>query len=276
MIVTTESVVSRPSSRRPEGDPAREIADLGPWFHNLHLPDGTQTFPDHWLGDFPSFKWRQLESRLPADLAGWTALDVGCNAGFYSFELARRGATVVGLDADRHYLDQARWAAERFGMEERVSFRQGQVYDLGREPGDYDLVLFMGVFYHLRYPQLALDVLARKARRMLVFQTLTAPGDEAVEPPEDLPLDARDRLGEPGWPRMSFIEHRLAGDPTNWWAPDHACVEAMLRSAGLAVTDRPGHEIYLCKPDPARAALAAQRDRYELASALGVEKPAPT
>ena len=73
---------------------ADDIAALGPWFHNLHLPDGTQTAPGHFLGDFPTFKWEQIRDHLPTDLSGWTALDIGCNAGFYSFELARRGATV--------------------------------------------------------------------------------------------------------------------------------------------------------------------------------------
>jgi len=73
---------------------------LGPWFHNLHLPDGTQTAPDHPLGDYPSYKWQLLAPALPADLDGWTALDIGCNAGFYSFELARRGAQVTAIDSD--------------------------------------------------------------------------------------------------------------------------------------------------------------------------------
>ena len=78
-------------SKVAEASLADDIAALGPWFHNLHLPDGTQTVPDHFLGDFPTFKWEQIRDYLPADLAGWTALDIGCNAGFYSFELARRG-----------------------------------------------------------------------------------------------------------------------------------------------------------------------------------------
>ena len=61
-----------------------EILALGPWFHNLHLPDGAQTAPGHALGDFPAFKWAELAPHLPEDLRGWTALDIGCNAGFYN------------------------------------------------------------------------------------------------------------------------------------------------------------------------------------------------
>jgi tRNA (mo5U34)-methyltransferase len=226
-----------------------EIAALGPWFHNLHLPDGRQTAPDHPLGDFPAFKWAQIADAIPADLEGWTALDIGSNAGFYTFELARRGARVTGLELDEHYLAQARWAARSLDLEDRVSFRQGTVYDLARERETYDLVLFMGVLYHLRYPLLALDGVARSVRRLLVLQTLTTPGDERLHTPPDLDIDDRGRLREPGWPRLAFIEHSLADDETNWWAPDAACVEAMARSAGLAVSSQPAHEIWLCRPD---------------------------
>jgi tRNA (mo5U34)-methyltransferase len=63
-------------------------------------------------------------------------------------------------------------------------------------------------------------------------------------------IGERGRLLEPGWPRAAFIEHRLADDPTNWWAPDDACVRAMVRSAGMRVADAPGHEIYVCERDP--------------------------
>lgn len=225
-----------------------DLAALGPWFHNLHLPDGTQTAPQHPLGDFPRFKWDQIAPHLPADLSGWTALDIGCNAGFYTFELARRGALVTGIDHDPHFLRQARWAAERFGLSDRVRLRRMQVYDLARVDESYDLVLFMGVFYHLRYPLLALDLVVRRLRRLLVFQTLTMPGEEVFEPAADSPIHDREAMLEPGWPKMAFIEHRLASDPTNWWAPNHAGVEAMLRSAGVTVMERPGHEIYVCRP----------------------------
>jgi len=225
-----------------------EIAALAPWFHNLHLPDGRQTAPDHPLGDFPAFKWQQIADALPADLDGWTALDIGCNAGFYTFELARRGARVTGLELDEHYLAQARWAAGELDLDDRVDFRQGTVYDLAREREAYDLVLFMGVLYHLRYPLLALDAVARAARHLVVVQTLTMPGDERLETPADLSIDERERLREPGWPHMAFIEHALADDRTNWWAADAACVEAMARSAGLEVVEQPAHEIWLCRP----------------------------
>ena len=225
-----------------------EIDALAPWFHNLHLPDGTQTAPGHPFGDFPAFKWREIAPHVPRDLSGWRVLDVGCNAGFYSFELARRGAEVTAIDVDPHYLRQARWAAEKLGLADRVAFRRMAVHELARDDETYDLVWFMGVLYHLRHPLLALDILRRKTRRRLVVQTMTMPGDEAVAAPADIGLDERMRLRDPGWPKMAFIEHRLRDDPTNWWAPNQACVEALLRASGFDVLERIAHECWLCAP----------------------------
>jgi tRNA (mo5U34)-methyltransferase len=98
----------------------------------------------------------------PQDLSGWKALDIGCNAGFYSFEMAKRGAQVVAIDLNRHYLAQARWAAQQFGLEERVEFREMQIYDLAHTDETFDLVWFMGVFYHLRYPMLGWTLSLKK------------------------------------------------------------------------------------------------------------------
>jgi tRNA (mo5U34)-methyltransferase len=247
-----------------------EIAALGPWFHNLHLPDGTETAPAHFLGDFPRYKWQALAPYLPLRLDGWTALDIGCNAGYYSFELARRGARVTGIDVDPHYLRQARWAAKELDLQDVIEFREMQVYDLAGEEEKFDLVLFMGVFYHLRYPLLGLDLVARYTRRILVFQTLTIPGMEVYPDTWDHPINERDALTDPGWPRMAFIEHCFASDPTNWWVPNHAGVEAMLRSSGMAVTDQLGHEIYLCEPAAPDAPTRAPYDFIaELRSATG-------
>jgi tRNA (mo5U34)-methyltransferase len=242
-----------------------EIEALGPWFHNLHLPDGRQTAPDHPLGDFPRFKWQELAPHLPADLTGWTALDVGCNAGYYSFELAQRGARVTGVDVDERYLRQARWVADQLELRDRVEFRQSTVYELAQVEERWDLVLFMGVLYHLRHPLLGLDIVGRLVRRLLVLQTLTMPGDERVEQPEDLPLGQRSRLLAPGWPKAAFVEHSLAGDATNWWAPNAAGVEAMARSAGLEPVSHPAHEIWICRP---RDGFAHGVELREAAAAL--------
>jgi len=246
-----------------------EIDGLGSWFHNLHLPDGTQTHPNHQLGDFPRRKWHKIAPHIPADLHGWRVLDIGCNAGFYTFELAKRGAQVVGIDVDPHYLRQAEWAAGQYGFGSQVEFREMQVYDLARTAEMFDLVWFMGVFYHLRYPMLGLDIAAQKVKKLMVFQTLTMPGAEVLDRSYHLDIDRRDVLCEPGWPKMAFIEGDLAGDPTNWWAANHAGVRAMLRSSGMRILAEPGDEIYLCVPDPKNPSCVSGWNRAELLSATG-------
>jgi tRNA (mo5U34)-methyltransferase len=235
------------------GGTASEIARLGPWFHNLRLPGGVTTAPDHPLGDFPSYKWEQIAPVLPDDLRGARALDIGCNAGFYTFELARRGAHVLAIDHDPRYLDQARWAGRQLGLDHLVDLRRMDVYDLARLPGTFDLVLFMGVLYHPRHPLLALDLVAEHVGGTLVLQTLTLPdgegheGDEGHQAPPHVAFDQLHRLREPGWPTMAFVEHHLADDHTNWWVPSATAVEAMVRTTGLRVVARPGHEIWVCE-----------------------------
>lgn len=227
----------------------RRIEGLGPWFHNLHLPDGTETCPTHSLGDFPNEKWRRLAHFLPADLSGADVLDVGCNAGFYSFELAKRGAQVTGLDSSEHYLRQARWAAELMGLSDRVRFERRQIYELGATTRRWDIVLFMGVIYHLRYPLLGLDIVSRCVGKLLVVQSLLSPDDSNGEVPPNLELQDRVPLVRPGWPKLSFVERRLAGDPSNWWVPNRACLEAMVRSSGMRILAAPIEEFLLCEPD---------------------------
>ena len=81
---------------------ARRVGELGEWFHNLDLY-GVSTAPNHFLGDFPNIKWKHIEPLIPRDLSGATVLDIGCNGGFYSIEMKRRGAErVIGIDVDDH------------------------------------------------------------------------------------------------------------------------------------------------------------------------------
>ena len=240
----------------------RMVERLAPWFHNLHLPDGTCTAPKHFLGDYPAYKWEELNRALPADLSSWSVLDIGCNAGFYSFELARRGAKVTAIDSNPHYLRQAQWAASLFGLSERIEFRCQQLYALAAEQRTYDLVLFFGVLYHLRYPLLGLDIAARKTRRLLGLLGLLLPGPAAVADSENYAFYDREAMGHPGWPKMAFIEGRFANDPTVWWIPNYACLQAMLRSCGLQIVANPGAELYICAPLPEASEIRANNNEY--------------
>ena len=222
-----------------------QIVALGDWFHNINL-HGVATAPNHFLGDYPSCKWELFKHALPSDLSGKTVLDIGCNGGFYSIEMKRRGASrVVAIDSDVRYLEQARFAAKVSNVE--IEFRQLDIYNIAELKEKFDLVLFMGVLYHLRHPLLALDLLYEHVvKSTLIFQSLMR-GTQAIRPIQDnYPFSEVDVFKRDGYPLMYFVEHCYADDPTNWWIPNRACVEAMLRSSGFEIVDRPEDEVYIC------------------------------
>lgn len=243
----------------------RRIAELGQWFHNLDLK-GVQTAPGHFLGDYPRIKWERFAHAIPADLRGRTVLDIGCNAGFYAIEMKRRGADrVVAVDSDPRYLAQARFAAEV--MEADIEFREMSVYRLPALEERFDVVLFMGVLYHLRYPLLALDILHEYVTRdILVFQSMLRGSHDARAFETDYDFHQVEHFEDPAYPRMYFIEQRYAGDPTNWWVPNRACAEAMLRSAGYDVIDHPEEEVFICRH---RETLSNRDDMKDLVDPFG-------
>jgi tRNA (mo5U34)-methyltransferase len=233
-----------------------EIEALGPWFHNIDL-GGIPTAPDHFLGDYPRFKFERFAHVLPEDMSGRTVLDIGCNAGFYAIEMKRRGADhVIGIDSDDRYLAQAELAARTLGYE-GIEFRNLSVYDVAKLGERFDLVIFMGVLYHLRHPLLALDLIREHvAGDLLLFQTMQRGDERIAEVPEDHPFHAPGTFdepayfSEPGYPVMHFIERHYAGDWTNWWAPNRACSHAMLRAAGFTIEANPESEVALCRVAP--------------------------
>lgn len=227
-------------------DIRRRVEALGPWFHNLNL-GGVQTAPDHFLGDYPASKWRSFADAVPRDLTGRTVLDIGCNAGFYSIEMKRRGAArVLGIDSDDAYIAQARFAAEIAGAE--IEFQKLSVYDIALLGERFDVVLFMGVLYHLRHPLLAIDLIHEHvAGDLLIFQSMLR-GSQEIEPvAADYSFFADAPFDRPGYPKLHFVEKRYADDPTNWWIPNRACAEAMLRSAGFEILEHPEDEIFICR-----------------------------
>jgi tRNA (mo5U34)-methyltransferase len=222
------------------------VTKLGPWFHNLDLK-GVRTAPSHFLGDYPAVKWRRFADAIPDDLTGKAVLDIGCNAGFYAMEMKRRGAArVLGLDADDSYLAQARFAADVNGLD--IEFRRLSVYDIGTLREKFDVVLFLGVLYHLRHPLLALDLIYEHAAKdVLIFQSMQR-GSAEVEPlDEDYNFWTAGLFDRDTFPKLHFIEHRFADDWTNWWVPNRACAEAMLRSAGFIISEHPEQEVYVCR-----------------------------
>jgi tRNA (mo5U34)-methyltransferase len=244
---TSEAKLRAVPRNRPTGLEQR-IEALAPWFHNINL-DGLWTAPDHFLGDYPGAKFRRFAPHLPTDLSGKSVLDIGCNAGFYSIEMRRRGASrVLGMDSDERYLEQARLATEVLGYGNEIEFAKLDVYDVGALGETFDLVIFMGVLYHLRHPLLALDLIRdHVASDMLLFQSMQRGSNHVLQLDDDYEFAETTIFFETSFPKLHFIEKQYSHDWTNWWVPNRACTEAMLRSAGFSIDRRIEEEVYLCR-----------------------------
>ena len=272
-LASSPATERRPSIERERRSYTRAeieqgVRERGDWFQNLDLY-GVRTAPAHFLGDFPTIKWKRFSHVIPQDLTGKSVLDIGCNAGFYAFEMKKRGAgRVVGMDFSDYYLDQARFAAEVQGFAD-IEFRRLTVYDVGALQERFDLVLFMGLVYHLRHPLLALDLIHEHvAKDLLVYQSLQR-GSPEIEPlQEDYDFWETEVFHRPSYPKLHFVEKKYSHDETNWWVPNAACSAAMLRSAGFQVVAHPEEEVFLCKrvevppgPDGPRAVYPARAGR---------------
>jgi tRNA (mo5U34)-methyltransferase len=121
----------------------------------------------------------------------------------------------------------------------------------------------------LRYPLLALDLVRRHVvRDQLVFQSMLRGSEEVAPVAPNYPFSEEAIFERPSYPRLHFVEQRYANDPTNWWIPNRACVEAMLRSSGFEILDHPEAEVFVCRhrplPHGPRAIYAPiRRDDYD-------------
>ncbi len=248
------SPLSPATTLAPQSNPVdsgqleQQVRQLGDWFHNIDLL-GVRTAPAHFLGDFPNVKWKHIAPAIPQDLSGAEVLDIGCNGGFYSLEMKRRGARrVLGIDVDDRYLSQARFAAKTLDLE--IELEKRSVYDVENIIGQFDFVLFMGVFYHLRYPLFALDQVVKKVRPegRLIFQSMLRGSDEVKSWQDDYLFWETKMFSDPAYPAMYFVERSYANDQTNWWIPNRAAAEAVLRSSGLEIVAHPESETWICTP----------------------------
>ncbi|MCU1348147.1 MAG: hypothetical protein JWO56_1177 [Acidobacteria bacterium] len=156
---------------------------------------------------------------LPADCRGMRALDLGTRDGFFAFELERRGAEVVAVDYMAMADSGFAVAAELLGS--RVTYLQRNLYELtAAELGTFDLVLFLGLLYHLPDPLGALRVVRNLTRQRMVLETLVLDFGGAMD---ELPL------------MRFFAGASWAGDPTNYWGPNVRCALEMLDETEFAV-----------------------------------------
>ena len=181
------------------------------WWHSIDLGNGFVTPGAIPLAEMQAnFAYLQL----PEDLTGKRVLDIGCWDGFYSFECERRGAEVVAVDCWR---PQGFFLAHE-DLQSRVQFHEHSVYELSRERlGSFDIVLFLGVLYHLRHPLLALERVCEMTHDFALIETHVIDNARALN-----------------FPALEFYEwDELGGQYDNWCGPNTIGLLAMTRSAGF-------------------------------------------
>lgn len=146
--------------------------DMG-WYQDIDLGNGLSTKSRRVWGedlDHPKRRWKNIEPAVPLDMSGMSVLDIGCNAGFVSFQAADRGATdVVGIDLKQGYIDQANFCADVRGQS--VDFRLGSVYDVGNFGRTFDFVFFVGLLYHCSYLERAVEAVSKSCASTLLCES---------------------------------------------------------------------------------------------------------
>jgi len=213
----------------------RLVDEHGRWFHEIELAPGIVTPGE----DSNRLKLPILDALgLPKNAADLRVLDIGCSDGFFSFEMERRGAAVTAVDFVPE--DYTGFAIARRILDSQVEYRMDNVYNL--DPSNYgyfDLVLFLGVLYHLRKPLAALDAIrsVMKEGGRLFLATLMI--DEYVLLPSGATTTLHDlnpQLTEiPLW--QAYPRDTLNGDFTNCQAPNRKALEVALEEAQLGVEE---------------------------------------
>jgi tRNA (mo5U34)-methyltransferase len=169
---------------------------------------------------------------FPTDFAGKSVLDIGAYDGFFTFEAEKRGAQrIVALD--RHPPDHKGFALAHELLRSKAEYMSGSVYDLSPDiHGTFDVVLLLGVLYHLRHPLLALEKIHTVFREMLLVETHVLDNDFLYER-QHIPLEGLHPILK-GSPLMQFYPNdELHHDWSNWWAPTIECLRVMIESCGF-------------------------------------------
>lgn len=195
----------------------KEQFDASGWWHSFELPGGARI---EGVCTVAGLSKRLDQYPIPEDLHGARVLDIGAWDGWYSFEMERRGADVVAVDC----WDNPRFHQIHAALHSHVDYRQMDVYDLTPATvGRFDIVLFMGVLYHLKHPLLALERVCSITRDLAIVDSFVL-REELLPGPD---AEAR--------PIMEFFENdEFGGQTDNWWAPNVPCLMAMCRTAGFA------------------------------------------
>ncbi|MDR1045409.1 MAG: DUF1698 domain-containing protein [Candidatus Adiutrix sp.] len=199
-----------------------KVKSLAPWYHRIDFGNGLITegkkfsYGDGLIRD-QSLTFELYEPHLPKDFHGLRVLDLGANACGLSIEFAKRGADVVAVEPVEEAAVQAELVIAHFGLADKIVLHRLDLFDV-LPLGKFDIICYLGLAYHIRHPQLALDMLSNICTKYLLASTQTIPGEE---------MTMLNRIVHPKH-KARFKQGRLVG-----WEPTEALFQRMVHSAGF-------------------------------------------
>lgn len=153
------------------------------WFYSYQLPDGSTvpTYVGNEINSIHDTRWQMLQScldeRLGNDRSELTVLDLASHQGWFAVNMARAGfSSVLGIDARESHVEDSRLIRDIYGLEQ-LSFRQGDIHDLDQQQmGQFDVVLMLGLLYHLDNPVGALRTCRALCKNLCLIETQVVPG----------------------------------------------------------------------------------------------------
>jgi tRNA (mo5U34)-methyltransferase len=242
---------SSPAARYDPAEIRRQVDEIPYWWHSMDVGHGIVTPGLKWGGGRDVMEAELGRQHLPADMSGKTVLDIGSYDGYYAFEAERRGAARVlaldhfawlnhlgpgsdSVDLSLQYLkpdglpapgattpgkrpfDTAR---ELLGSDVESLVADFMHFGLDRL-GSFDIVLYLGVLYHMEEPLRAMRRVAQVTRELAIIESeaIVVSGGEELSLAEFVP------------------DRRLNRDPTNWWVPTIRALEGLASAAGFSRT----------------------------------------
>lgn len=209
----------------------KKIASVSNWFHKIELA------PNIFTPGSQDTEGLLKHINLPEDLSGLRVLDIGARDGAFSFECEKRGALeVVALDYTT--ADSTGFNVAKELLNSKVHWVTGNVYQLDQlNLGKFDLVLFLGVIYHLRHPYLAIDRIhdILKTGGQVVVESHILDGGFVDENGDWINMkDLNPRLSNLNVAQI-YETGRLVNDQTNAWAPSIDTLTAMFKNSGFKI-----------------------------------------